>query len=60
METAKRWWLKRDYEEQVNVEAGGDTGWRLRLKRAVFYRRGCGEGVLDAPKGRLEGLGEIL
>lgn len=44
----------------MNVEAGGDTGWRLRLKRAVFYRRGCGDGVPDAPKGRLEGLEEIL
>lgn len=60
METAKRWRLKRDYEERVNVEAGGDTGWRLRLRRAVFYRREFGDGVPDAPKGWLEGLEEIL
>lgn len=34
----------------VKVEAGGDRGWRLRLKR-----RDCGEGVQDIPKGELEG-----
>ena len=38
----------------MNVEAGGDTGWRLRLKR-----RDCREGVQDIPKGGLEGLEEV-
>lgn len=40
----------------MNVGAGGDTGWRLRFKRAALYWRqhvGC-------PKGRLEGLEDVF